>query len=316
MKYGKPQPNKNIYYKAIEAEINRIFMEVFYKPLLLAIRKTAKELKNESNPVTDAIASGQIWYEDAQFFGTFNAAISRAMKEAGAHWNKKAETWGISATDLPIQWRMALASARLNFTAMQQQIFKVIDNFDTEQIDRISLIPDVYIGTINRINADFEPTIQAAYSGVQPQLTEAQRNTIAADWGQNLDLYIKKFSNENIIDLRQKIEKSALSGQRSSALIETIQQNYGVSQNKARFLARQETSLMLSKFHETRYKDMGSTRYKWSTSHDERVREDHKELDGKICSWDQPPVVDKSNGRRGHPGTDFGCRCVAIPIFD
>ncbi|MFA5380138.1 MAG: minor capsid protein, partial [Dehalococcoidia bacterium] len=81
-------------------------------------------------------------------------------------------------------------------------------------------------------------------------------------------------------------------------------------------LARQETSLFFSKFSMNRASSAGVRRYKWSTSHDGRVRERHKELNGTIHSVDDPPVVDLKTGRRAHPGCDFGCRCAAIWVLE
>jgi SPP1 gp7 family putative phage head morphogenesis protein len=53
----------------------------------------------------------------------------------------------------------------------------------------------------------------------------------------------------------------------------------------------------------------------WSTSHDRRVRDSHKELNGRVFTWDNPPIVDPARGRRAHPGQDYGCRCVAVPVM-
>jgi GNAT superfamily N-acetyltransferase len=50
-------------------------------------------------------------------------------------------------------------------------------------------------------------------------------------------------------------------------------------------------------------------RYVWLTSGDERVRASHAANDGKIFDWDDPPPT-------GHPGADYGCRCVAVPYAD
>ncbi len=59
----------------------------------------------------------------------------------------------------------------------------------------------------------------------------------------------------------------------------------------------------------------GILEYRWSTSKDERVRHDHKALDTKIFSFASPPVTNLKTGARNNPGCDFGCRCIAIPIF-
>jgi SPP1 gp7 family putative phage head morphogenesis protein len=61
---------------------------------------------------------------------------------------------------------------------------------------------------------------------------------------------------------------------------------------------------------------MEVTQYRWSTGRDERVRESHRDLEESVHSWDDPPVVDDKTGRRAHPGQDYQCRCVPIPMVD
>jgi SPP1 gp7 family putative phage head morphogenesis protein len=48
--------------------------------------------------------------------------------------------------------------------------------------------------------------------------------------------------------------------------------------------------------------------YIWQTAGDEKVRTSHAANSGKIFAWDKPPPT-------GHPGTEPGCRCVAIPYI-
>ena len=47
-------------------------------------------------------------------------------------------------------------------------------------------------------------------------------------------------------------------------------------------------------------------RYVWRTEGDEKVRPSHRANDGHIFNLDDPTAT-------GHPGTDFNCRCRAIP---
>ena len=46
--------------------------------------------------------------------------------------------------------------------------------------------------------------------------------------------------------------------------------------------------------------------YIWRTRKDEKVRDRHKEREGKIFNWHVPPTG-------GHPGEDYNCRCWAEP---
>ncbi|MGC6511155.1 MAG: phage minor head protein [Parvibaculales bacterium] len=49
-----------------------------------------------------------------------------------------------------------------------------------------------------------------------------------------------------------------------------------------------------------------TTHYIWRTRRDSRVRPSHAENDGKVFAWNNPPPT-------GHPGEDYGCRCIAEP---
>ena len=53
-----------------------------------------------------------------------------------------------------------------------------------------------------------------------------------------------------------------------------------------------------------REQERRTSHYIWRTQGDDKVRASHAANDGKIFAWDSPPPT-------GHPGEDFGCRCVA-----
>ena len=42
--------------------------------------------------------------------------------------------------------------------------------------------------------------------------------------------------------------------------------------------------------------------YIWRTKGDNKVRDRHKEREGKVFNWHMPPTG-------GHPGEDYNCRC-------
>jgi SPP1 gp7 family putative phage head morphogenesis protein len=98
-----------------------------------------------------------------------------------------------------------------------------------------------------------------------------------------------------------------------------IRESFGVTEKKAKFLARQETGLLMAKFKESRYTESGIHQYKWRCSAGSAkhpVRPSHKVLDGRVFRWDTPPITTAPDEpqRRNNPGEDFNCRCVAIPI--
>lgn len=79
-----------------------------------------------------------------------------------------------------------------------------------------------------------------------------------------------------------------------------------VSESRAELIARDQTLKLNGEITQVRQQAAGVNSYVWSTSLDERVRDEHAELEGEVFSWDSPPEP-------GHPGQDFQCRCVAIP---
>ena len=312
MKFLPPSPLKVKYYRDVKAEIQRIFDEVIYKPLFKAIGTA--EIRNDRarDVLYEAIREGQVWYEDGRFYGKFNARTSRRLQEMGARYDARSRSWAYAGA-LPPDVSLAMAAAASRYKAIREAVLHTLGNMNIESINNISRIPDVYDQTIKWMNDDFQKAVGGVT--IPPVLTQQQANIIAVEWSQNLDLFIRKWTEENILKLRQMVQASAFSGQRAESLVSAIQHNYQVSKSKAEFLARQETSLLMSKFHETRYQQAGMPEYRWLTSKDERVRDDHQLLDGKIFRWSDPPVVDRNTGRKGHPGEDFGCRCVAVPIF-
>lgn len=93
-------------------------------------------------------------------------------------------------------------------------------------------------------------------------------------------------------------------------LSSVLQQRYGVAKSDADRLARSEIGTLNSRITQSRQQGLGISRYRWSTSGDERVRPSHARLDGRIRSWDDPHPTE------GHPGEAVNCRCVAEPVFE
>jgi SPP1 gp7 family putative phage head morphogenesis protein len=81
-----------------------------------------------------------------------------------------------------------------------------------------------------------------------------------------------------------------------------------VSKSRAELIARDQILKLNGRITQIRQQMAGVQSYVWSTSKDERVRESHQELEGETFSWSAPPSV-------GHPGEDFQCRCIALPLI-
>jgi SPP1 gp7 family putative phage head morphogenesis protein len=177
-----------------------------------------------------------------------------------------------------------------------------------------------FSAVIERITHDLEQQFKKTVDGLEgitvaPTFTPESRAAVTRDFTEAIDLPIKGFTQEQIRELRQMVEKNTLEGGCADRLAAIIEARYGIAKRKAVFLAGQETSLMISAYREHKYKSIGSRNYRWSTSHDERVRHSHRILDGKVFNWDDPPLI-QGTTRHCNPGSDFNCRCAALPIIE
>ena len=134
---------------------------------------------------------------------------------------------------------------------------------------------------------------------------------------------IKSIPNDTLGSMREIILDGFRKGRTVTDISKEIQKEYSVTRRKAQALARDQVSSLNAKISQMQQKDAGCSKYRWSSSKDSRVRDCHRFLDGKEFSWDNPPEMwyeTKSGrvytGRRCHPGEDYLCRCVAIPVFD
>ncbi len=108
--------------------------------------------------------------------------------------------------------------------------------------------------------------------------------------------------------VREVIDDPDTIGMRVESIKARILERGNVSESRAELIARDQTLKLNGQITATRQMRAGVEEYTWSTSGDDRVREEHEALEGETFSWLGPPLV-------GHPGQDFQCRCVAIPVI-
>jgi SPP1 gp7 family putative phage head morphogenesis protein len=229
-------------------------------------------------------------------------------------WRRRPE---IALTDLPIEVKAAISISEDRIKETLSKIDGALEKVAPQEIAKKISVKQIFERLIKKTDRSFRDSVRDII--VPPQLTDHARARIASEWEGNMQLWIKDFSEGEITKLRKNLQQSAFQGSRREGMLQTIQDSYDVSANKAKFLARQETSLLMSKFKEVRYADSGVQEYRWgcvagTKSHPVRLW--HKALEGKIFRWDDPPVTSKPGDpvRRNNPGEDFNCRCFARPI--
>lgn len=108
----------------------------------------------------------------------------------------------------------------------------------------------------------------------------------------------------------QIVQDNLVAGKTATDTAREIAERTGVAESRARMLARDQTAKLNAQLTAARMGRAGISRYEWSTSRDERVRDSHAEKEGNIYEFADPPAD------TGNPGEDYNCRCVSIPVLD
>lgn len=315
-------------YDRLEGEILKLLREEIYKPLLKILGISPRALydttiKNATDDLLDAIQSGRLTYDRGYFRGPLDANLTRELRKIGATWDPSKRLYFLPNAKLSIEVRHAISMSRVKFLEKVEFLNKKLTTFLPAEIAGKLRLEQIFDLALFKIDTKIQSTLKSIT--VSPTLTPDQRARVAAEYTQNMQLYIKEFTEKEIVELRGKIAENALKGQRYEGIIQEIRKSYGVSENKAKFLARQETSLLMAKFKQVRYQDAGVKRYRWACVKNPKqrtpeapykpgeVRYYHGLLDGTEQTWDNPPVIN-SIGERKHPGQDYNCRCYPIPI--
>lgn len=306
----------------LQDEILKYLVKTIYKPIIQKIPEmNLNNVKNAKNPagkesLLSAFRDGRLVFYRGEVRGNLNSVLSRELKELGARWDSKTGTWRISLASLPQSIISAINVAESSYSAISSSVMDEINKIVHDSNGAKLKWQKFY--DMATLNLDKKFSKQLEGITVAPQLTKDELFKISKNYSENLDLYIKDFTNEQIISLRKKVQFNFYSGNRNKNLIETIKESYGTSHAKAKFLARQETNLLSSEYQRARCVSAGSVGYEWvcvKGTPKHPVRPDHKKLDGKEIDWDFPPVVDLKTNRHAHAGEDFGCRCYKRIIF-
>lgn len=138
---------------------------------------------------------------------------------------------------------------------------------------------------------------------------------------------IKSIKNDYIEQIGASLRENIMNGQLSTTLITEIKEKGNVSKSRAKFIARDQTAKTNAAITQVRAEALGGKTYRWSGSMDERERHSHRVLEGMLCKFNDHTVYSDDDGKTwksrqrlgayiGLVGTDYNCRCVALPIIN
>jgi SPP1 gp7 family putative phage head morphogenesis protein len=312
---------KDSYWLPIAQDIAKIFQDIYFNELLKIAAlplERFNEAGDKKNPLEAAILSGRISWEDGAYSGSLNADLSGELRKI-AQWDPRRRKFrGSPPSWLKASIVIAASKRRLIRESLEEAVRLMEARFEGEF--KNSLFLDVIAAAADRIRAggmlyriDQDIAASLRNIGISIDLTDAMSENLRREYIENQIRNIKNWHPKQVKRLREMIQRVSLGGYSRQSLQQTIMDEYGVSEGKARFLARQETSLFMSRLRRERYEDAGVRYYRWRSSTDERTRPMHKALNGRIFRFGDPPVTDEY-GHRNEPGEDYNCRCLALPL--
>lgn len=123
---------------------------------------------------------------------------------------------------------------------------------------------------------------------------------------------ITNFGDDLLKRIEQTVYENSIAGNTVATLKAKLKEQFGISDRRAALIARDQIGKFNSDLNRIRQTQAGVTSYEWMTSHDERVRERHRKLDGKEYKWGEPTGAEDG----GAPGQPIRCRCVARGIVE
>ncbi|OCJ05310.1 hypothetical protein A6U87_15010 [Rhizobium sp. AC44/96] len=123
---------------------------------------------------------------------------------------------------------------------------------------------------------------------------------------------IQSLSDDIVKRIEQTVYTNSIAGNSVATLRKELQKQFGITDRRARLIARDQTGKFNSDLNKIRQQQAGVTTYLWMTSHDERVRALHRKLDGNTYKWGEPTGAEDGLP----PGQPINCRCVARGIVE
>jgi len=337
------QPYQDDWHKPLASALISIFIDSIYRPLEKATRGSDRRDNAQVSALESALRKGSIQFTGGTFKGKINAAISKEIKRLGGKFTKG--FWRIASPSLPIVLQQAIADNVAEMKALEKMVNKafigmperalaMVKNMDVKSMGLVGLV---------RVSQDFKTQLQKTMA-VMPKLEKQSLENLRKNYFETRDKPIKEhllseyeegmapacrdFAYETVAKLRKDLDGQILGGYSRLDIRDYISKNLGISKTRAKFIARQETALLTVEFKKQQCKEIQVEKYEWMTMQDHIVRgynatrkdrgkANHKVLEGKIFSWDNPPSADHfSTGTPCHPGEDYNCRCQTIPIVE
>ncbi len=313
----KPVVVSDYYIAQISNGLKRYFRKYIFDEIFLILEDNT--IYNTNDEIVNAINSGHLYYEYGAFRtdNRYPNAVSASLENLGAKFKNGA--YYIERGKLPINIEQALSVKAAKDAAK----LSLLDSFLLglpQKLAKISLkdfISTAVEKTFKKLNKDIT---EAAKEKKVPTIgftpSEKQDKKITHDYVDNMEYWVKKWEAKNISKMREDVAKIVTDGARIPTIQKYFETRWGIAENKAKFLAVNESHLAGSVIQATRYQDMGFTHFKWGRSSSREKRKLHEEYYGKTFAYSDPPIIDEKLGQKGLPRQIWNCKCHIMPVLN
>lgn len=243
---------------------------------------------------------------------TYSRDIRKMILELGDETLKQFEKYVVPL--LNVQRQDSIEYLGVGIFDNIKRMFKVLANKASKSFSERRKLSAAkrFVNIVNRFNRH-NIAKQLVVRGIDLAQREPWLETFIVNKIKDNVNYIKNIEEDYRREVEDVVRDGVQEGQSIKQIRESILERVDVAESRAQFLAVDQAGSILGQMTAERHQSIGIEKFEWYDSADERVRKSHKDLNGKIFSYDDPPTV---NGRVVLPGEDYRCRCVAIPVFD
>ena len=291
----------------------------FFNQCFVILRE--QEVLNDSDIIREAIMNGTLQYEDGVFIAKkqFSNKVAQELERIGAKYSRGRRGYVIARENLSADVLWAIDTTKAKTAAKAA----AINQYLLSQLSDIDKIVNklVFDEAVKAIMSDLQERVyknaeQHKIELITPKIDDFMSNEIAQRYTNNLNFWIKNWTEEEIIKMRNVVGQMAIDGKSTKTIAAYIEKEFGISQRHAKFLARNESAIATSSYLSAKYEAEGFTHFKWETIVDGRERDLHKKLNGTIWRFDNPPVIDDRTGEKGLPSQTYNCRCSFSPVIN
>jgi uncharacterized protein with gpF-like domain len=165
--------------------------------------------------------------------------------------------------------------------------------------------------THKRSDAKLKKILRDGGISVRFRVSENVKTVMAASVGENVAL-IRSIPQQYFTSIEQKVMSSAVKGGDLQTLTADLQKTYGVTYNRAKFIARDQNNKLTSAINNAQALDAGAKEGIWYHSHGgHEPRKTHLKFDGHRFDLRKGAYLETTGGKMGwtFPGYEINCRC-------